>query len=61
MPVSFVLDRDLSPINPKKTIEIINSRALCIYSGAWNTGARVGYSHKYKTKNCNTVNCNMAK
>ena len=26
--VSFVLHRDLSPINPKKTIEIINSRAL---------------------------------
>ena len=26
--VSFVLHRDLTPINPKKTIEIINSRAL---------------------------------
>ena len=28
--VSFVLMRDISPINPKKTIEIINSRDVSV-------------------------------
>ena len=28
--VSFVLLRDVSPINPKKTIEIINSRDVSV-------------------------------